>query len=216
MMNSFHNETLNAWTMVLGVGLIAAMNATLSQTNFLHWIMLAGIGIHLPLSFSYHALSCTKEYALLARELDIRGVIIASGFLAFALGVRYFKLNSVVPWILTTFNALLLMYRTILVDLNVANNTIDKSQRLYTTTTLALAVSIYNIPVVLLIWVPLKRTWAIIEVVTVVSAGFFYVTAIPESFVSKTFDLIGCSHQIAHVLLIVQQIAIWFLLVIKK
>lgn len=215
-MLTMHNETVNAWTMVFGVTLLSVLTALHNAPNALHWMQLAALWIHLPLSFMYHTFSCSPKYSLVFRNMDITGVLIASFILTLTLSTLVFGIHNWITYTLCAIMICIISYDNRKYFNHTLHTNIEKDHRTSTTITLALGVVMYNIPVLALLFgsstPPFVRTMCIFEIIAVSLAAVVYVTGFPESRYPKTFDLIGNSHNIAHTLLIIQQVAIWMII----
>lgn len=211
-----HNETLNAWTMVIGTLIIAGLSAQPSST-ILQKLMGGVLLIYIPFPFLYHTLSCSPKHAPQMRLLDVSGIMLVSCFLAFALALAITG-----SWIFAGALAILGVLN-FLVALKYINNVskegfVNNDDRKKTMMAIGTAVLIYNTPI---LWALISYTYpvnsiqfwlCVSEVIAISIAAAFYATGFPESKYPGTFDLIGSSHQLAHVFIIIQQLCIWFLL----
>lgn len=223
-----HNETLNAWTMVLGAGVLLALNLGAPQRSQLQVLHLATILLHLPFSFMYHTLSCSPKYGRWARALDVGGILLVGALLSVVTGGHVFGLDSARTWALVT--AALAIFCAHLHSVlggwdggspggsPGSGSRMCAVGRLHTTLLVGMSVMCYNVPLLHVLasrdseYTASARVWSAIEFAAVLLAAALYVTGFPEALFKKTFDLVGSSHQLAHLVLIVQQVALWRLL----
>lgn len=210
-----HNQVLNGWTMIFGVAIITS----LSPRKPLHMLQLAALWIHLPMSFMYHTMTCSKKHCMFFRSLDIFGILVAGVLLAFIMSSVAFPTQQWIIYILVVTNIIFTAIHARTSLLPVLNHqtkfTISKESRYNTLSLISLSVFVYHVPIIaMLILRSDLRMYCIIALLTLSIAAVLYITGYPECKCPTTFDIVGNSHNIIHVLLIIHQIAIW--LIIQK
>lgn len=205
-MFSWHNETINAWTMIasaivsLSLYLWVIPRTSTLFEKFVFTAFLISCLIHLPFSLMYHLrMHISKEEKLGARKLDITFIFIASIFLTFALGA------FVLPIHFTTMLTCLSVYLAVKVIKDYDGHEEDKW---YITMMLAKCVAVYLTPVVIATINNLVHpVYAFSIILSLAIGAFVYVYQIPERFAKETFDYVGQSHQIMHLTLLVAHLA---------
>jgi adiponectin receptor len=215
-MFTLHNETINAWSMVFGVITISILTSIHPDPSMFHYLHIIALWIHLPLSFVYHTMTCSPKYSMTLRKLDVIGVLIASDIIAFTLSGLVFGFMHFMTWFLSICGFCLIVYQYYNFYVKTTQKSIDNESRLQTAKILGLAVVIYNVPIIYLLVAPKIASYVkllcCIEVIAVSSAAILYVTGYPESQYPGRFDLVGNSHNLAHILLVIQQLCIWFII----
>lgn len=218
MVHTFHNESINGWSMVTGVALVTSLcMAKGSQCTWLQWAHACVLWVHLPLSFMYHATTCSEKYGPLFRSLDTTGVLLVSAVLTYILCCAALVPQPATIFLVTCVAGLLVhdIWRYFNSGGPSHVTVGDKSARWQTLRNLGLAVICYNAPVFLLLFTSASATVRLLccaEIACVCGAVALYATGFPECTFPTRFDLVGASHQLAHLLLIGQQVAIHFLL----
>jgi adiponectin receptor len=209
-----HNETFNAWTMiissVISVGLWIWVNMkhdlTLNAFIVFTAFLISGT-ISVPYSIQYHTRSnISKDEKSRTRRLDMVFVFIASIFLTFALSFFVFPLS--VTSVLTLCSAY--FARHIYLTYHGASN--NKQE---ITTVMFQAVAVYLTPLAYASLVDFKMASYFITVFSSLALGaLIYIFNLPERWFPGRFDILGSSHQIMHVFLIIAHI-VEFLFIYK-
>lgn len=211
-----HNETVNAWSMVVGVLVVTMLTVLYPNPHMLHYLQLTAIWIHLPLSFMYHTLQCSPQYSNVSRSVDIMGVLVASSILTLTLAILVFGACHVASFILCFASICLVVYYYLKVFGQDTNLKVKDHIRKKTILIIGIGVLIYNIPMIYLMLFGntfvIVKILCLLEILSIASAALLYWTGFPESRFPNTFDLIGNSHNLAHMFLIIQQICIWLII----
>lgn len=218
MVGTFHNESINGWSMVAGVSLVTALCATKGpQCTSLQWAHALAMWVHLPLSFMYHATTCSKTYGPLFKRLDVTGVLIVSAVLTYTLCcVALPPFHPLTTLLVSCVLGLLLKDVSGYLGKGKGSQMAvgDKADRDQTLRKLAGAVACYNVPVFILLFMSpcvFVRSLCCVEIACVFGAVALYAIGFPECSFPARFDLVGSSHQLAHLLVIGQQVAIHYL-----
>lgn len=216
-----HNETLNGWSTVLASAIVAYLTISDPNPKSAHWIILAALLVHMPVSFMYHAMTCSPKYGPLLRAADVAAVLLVCNVVC---AVAWSVIQGYAHLKLLTGATVAALFAVMLMDAmtalahhfrgGVACSMVGVAQRNRATCFIGAAVLMYNVPFAIVglashVYGDGAAAWARVEMVAVTLAAVFYATCFPEALWPRRFDLVGSSHNWAHVLLCVQQVAIW-------
>lgn len=221
-----HNETLNAWTMIIG-SIISTYYLYYYINNILFELKYYQIPFyslwfssifHMPLSVGNHLFLCiNKKVFKLWKKIDIIGIFFVCVLQTLSFSFYVFK-NPFNTFYLTFFSFMLYSVATIIVSNREYDNGIEKVLH---TTGIGIMIFIYLIPIIFNLYLDYFKYNTILEfiinskffynsiiiILSLVFGGFIYVKQIPEKYYPYTFDIIGNSHQIMHLTLIIAHIA---------
>jgi adiponectin receptor len=215
MFSSLHNETINAWTIVMNAMILFAVASMHRDVTMYQVTMMIGILQHAPISFMYHTMLCSPKYANICRKLDILSISIASVHITMALGGAVFGLRSLSTWLLFLMSLMFCYPQFVYVAEPSSTRVVSIVEKQKTLVYVASGVLVYNIPIIYSVItspVAYTRAYGLFEVISIAIATIFYVTDYPEKYHPGRYDLIGSSHQWAHLFLILQQLSIWYFL----
>ena len=212
---SWHNETINAWTMILAffiatfLCVFAVSKFKQHNTRFAILLFYTHILIIVPASVNYHLkANVSSDVRATAKRIDVLCVFIASIFLTLALSWNVFPL----PITITLAAACLLF--TIKAFRTYDGKSNDKKEL---AKSYLIVVLIYLSPLAFkALSSRSTRSWQcfIWVVFALIAAAILYVFHIPERWYPGAFDYIGCSHQLMHLCLIIANVAEFFSLII--
>jgi len=207
---SVHNETVNAWTMIFSSVVAAALfihtlnvskDINTGTNVFPYAIFFLAPLMHLPFSVGYHLfIPISQNIKELWRKLDFAFVFLGGTMFAYAIG--YFVLGDYNIYL--CFAALLLSIFAI-GYINYKKGYGTASERTKVTVMIGCLVLLYIAP--MYIQAIFKRDVVALGFALSVTAilglsAWCYAESIPERFVNKgacTFDMVGNSHNIMHI-----------------
>jgi predicted membrane channel-forming protein YqfA (hemolysin III family) len=221
-----HNETLNAWTMIIGSIIssyylyyymnILKFNCFLDKIPF-YYLWLSSI-LHMPLSVGNHLFLCiNKKTFVFWKKIDLIGIFFVSVLLTFGFSYFVFK-NPFITIYLTLFSFILYSIATILIS----NRDYDQGiEKFLHTIGISFIVIIYLIPIIIntiydysnfntfleFIYNSIYFHNSIIIIGSLLLGAIIFILQIPEKYYPYTFDIIGNSHQLMHLTLIIAHIA---------
>lgn len=221
-----HNETLNAWTMIIG-SIISSyylyyyMNLFQFSCNLdkipFYCLWLSSI-LHMPLSVGNHLFLCiNKKTFTLWKKIDLIGIFFVSVLLTYSFSYFIFK-NIFITLYLTLFSFLIYSFATITISNKDYNKGINK---LLHTIGIGFAVCIYLLPIIINIIYDFNNYNSFLDyinnskylynIIIILSSLFcgaiLFILQIPEKYYPYKFDIIGNSHQLMHITLIIAHIA---------
>lgn len=215
-----HNETLNGWSTVLASAFVAFLTLTDTNPKPKHWIILAALLVHMPVSFMYHAMTCSPTYGPVLRAADVTAVLFVCNVIC-AVGWSSVPDHALLKIATGTVEAALfclVLFQTVHVKRGgLTRPSVGAAQRNRTTLIIGTAVVMYNIPFAIVGWAPgvygmEAAWWARVEMASIALAAAFYATCFPEASWPARFDLVGSSHNWAHLCICLQQVAIWHMI----
>ena len=197
---AWHNETLNAWSMIAYGGTALYVWFMYASATLPFFTLLMSALICLPTSVTYH-LKCNEsmDIRLQSRHLDVTFIGVASVFIAFSLSAYVF------PIAVTLFLTGSCMYKTIQFYKNKHETRKDKTLQAVVT-----FASFYMTPVIIMAIVdPASNLKYFIGLAGSLSIGACcYAFYIPERFLPIGLtDYIGNSHQFMHICLILAHLS---------
>ena len=200
---TIHNETINAWTMVLG-GIVAIylwLTTHLSyklafEESFVFTLFMLSALIVIPFSVKYHCMCCISYSTKAAtRRNDTISVLGASFLLAIALSWFVF------PFYITIILGCSSLY-IILQACRLYSGENNNKQLI--AQTLGAGVFLYLLPVMYMAIIkPYQYNMYLVRILgSLCIGGVLYVTCVPEIWIPNVFDFVGNSHQLMHILLI--------------
>ena len=203
---SIHNQTINAWSIMFSAIVSIALyiwlltNHKLDNTQFIVFTsFLISCIIHTPFSVANHILRHQGKLAYSYwKSMDIMFIFIASIFLTFSLSFFIFPLMITMGLVALSIFIAIYAYR------NMLNNKYyglgAKTNKTKHIMCVLMAIVPYIIPIIYgAIVRPELRKLAYGIIATLFLCGVIYGTAIPERFFPATFDIVGASHQILHI-----------------
>lgn len=201
---AWHSETINAWTMICGnifsfAALLYVLNidqpSNINKIPFItFWLSAA---LHAPFSIGYHLFMPISESTCNTwRKLDISFIYITTFLLTFSLS--YFTMPLCLTILFTTTSTAVATYA-------LSKNFNNVLHRSLNVKLVGCNMIIYMMPMILTgRFLPVLASLAI--------GGFVYANCIPECYSHGTFDLVGRSHQIMHVCIIIAHVyEFWFI-----
>jgi hypothetical protein len=215
-MLTVHNETVNAWSLLAVMGTVLVLTCARHDSNSYHLGQTAALAIHLPFAFMYHTMTCSPKHARFFREMDAAMVAFASAILTYCTcSVAFGPSNPASIWL--SVLGLLVFWGMLRNAGKTDSCQIGKHEKTITTQTLAFCVFLYNIPILYTLLDSGTHSVAVLglcllELVCIMGAAALYVFGFPESCWPGRFDNLGNSHHLARILLLAQQVSLWFLL----
>lgn len=206
----WHNETINAWTMIaissFSLAFMVYCLVKLSPKNGDVWPFIAmflSVFVHAPFSVGYHLfMPISQKVYNQWRKLDIMFIFIASCFLTYAL--CYFIMPKWITWLITCV-AIVVAFSAILKTRQLAPG--EPMNRKTHTIFIATIILVYYIPIFYKGIKDLVDNTFTIAVCTMfvvpimlLLGGYVYAKHWPECNYPVRFDMLGRSHQILHVL----------------
>jgi adiponectin receptor len=206
----WHNETLNAWTMI-GISafslafmiycLVVLSPKGCDITPFV--AMFLSVFIHMPFSVGYHLfLPISPIVYNQWRKLDIMFIFVASCFLTYSL--CYFIMPVFATWLIT---GIAILTSTVAIWKTARLATGEPMNRNIHTMFIATIVLVYYFPILyqgVRDLIDHTFTFAVATMIvvplTLAFGGCVYANHWPECKYPKKFDLFGRSHQILHIL----------------
>lgn len=215
---SWHCETINVWTMVIinGYSLSSFIHvlwkhAPMDLTHALPFITLwLSALVHMPFSIGYHLFMCmSSDVSNTWRTLDLLFIYISAILLTFSLCYFNMPAWATTTWTLTATVVAIAMYKTCVLK---KGRSIDKSAN---AKFMSIIVSVYLSVMVRqsIIDMGEQKMWTttashtITVFVSLLLGAYIYAKCIPECWYPGTFDLVGRSHQLMHVLVFIAHIA---------
>lgn len=197
---SWHNETLNAWTMILGSAVSLALwgwsfsfTACRPDAQMVFFtLMLSGV-VGTPASVQYHLMcSVSADSKHACRRADVRCIFLASTLLTFALALFVLPLWGTCILVLLSAR---LCIDTWLHYPGTDDDKIALARRL------AKTVGMYLAPMAFAFCVHgLPHFWA--ALLSLAVGASLYVANVPERWAPGCFDHVGQSHQLMHLCII--------------
>lgn len=206
----WHNETINAWTMIaistfsLAFMVYCLLELSPKSGDILPFLsMFLSVFAHMPFSVGYHLfMPISQNVYNKWRKLDIMFIFVASCFLTYSL--CYFIMPRIITLLITGV-AIVVSFSAITKTRQLAPG--QPMNRKTHTMFIATIVSVYYIPILYQGIKDLLDGLLSIAVVTMffvpmtlLLGGYVYAKHWPECRYPAKFDLIGRSHQILHVL----------------
>lgn len=203
-MLTLHEETLNAWTMVFGL-FVACGLYLISPMNYIFTLLFTSVMIHVPISFTYHTILCIEDERLKSiwLRLDLLMTFTASLILIYIFASRVFHTMVTTGFIVTGayIYGKHIMNSWVLGNCGQCKISVAKQ--------LASIVALYIIPLLYGFFV-MDNIYGLAASVCVISGGTIYALQIPERWVDiknrNAITLVGNSHQIMHITLIIAHI----------
>lgn len=197
---SWHNETLNAWTMIFAGVVAMGVWVVFAPIELPFILLLTSACVCVPTSVLYH-LKCneSEECRAFHRHLDITFIGVASVFLTAAFSA--YILPSIISLVLVmgcAYTTLAFWYSR--------HNTVTYTKN-HVLQSVATFVGFYLFPIVVAsMQTPSQNLRFLLGIVSSLGLGaWMYVKHFPENVV-PTLDYIGNSHQLMHLCLIVAHI----------
>jgi len=204
---SWHNQTVNAWTMILvSVFSISAFSFLVVSRGCdilpFACLTIAAI-IHIPFTLGYHLLMpISKEVYVKWRHLDSAFIFIGLCFLCF--GLSYYIFPMPVVLVLTGISTVV-AYKSIK-NIQCVQGAYNKKKQAKLVATM-----------IMVCLCPLLCTciqlecWLYMAIIigSFVVGGYIYAEHIPERFFPRTFDYIGSSHNIMHVCILMAHVVMY-------
>lgn len=207
-----NNQTVNAWTIILSAfvslglyGWVVTKHNLTTEQFIVFTAFLLSCVVHAPFAVGNHILRHLGESAYAYwKRMDIFFIFVASIFLTFSLS--YFLLPGAVTAILVGLSVLAASYAYHRADTRVyglGSNT----RRVSSLLCVMMAIIPYIIPVIYACFVrPDLRPIGLGIIGTLIFSGIIYATAFPERYYPRIFDLVGASHQIMHLGILVAHV----------
>ena len=217
---ALHNESVNAWLMILAsIFSISALIYIMFKNNLTYvqqipfYLLTASALIHLPFSVGYHLfLPISPLIYNKWRRLDISFIFISSCLLTPAL--CFFVMPYWATFLVTSIAVIVTIIAILRISRFKAGESLQRKQYILF---IGIIVCIYYFPIAFkAVKDILHRKFtvaiasAIIIPVVLLLGSFVYSKAWPESAYPVTFDLFGSSHQIAHIAILVAHIMEFF------
>lgn len=199
---TWHNETINIWTMISASLLSIWMTVNTVTTHDISisckYISVCFTGsavLHCPFSVAYHLfLDYSEDRKALYRYWDIQFILISSVIVTFCMSFYVFPFA--ITMILTLFSTILSLH------LPRAASSTSSCDKPAIFELVAKASFIFMLPMFhIIITAPLSNAslYAIGNIISLFIGGMAYITHFPEVLIPNTFDYIGASHQIMHI-----------------
>lgn len=217
-----HNQTINAWTMILGAIISTILFAFARSTKAasprlrvftLFWLSCV---VHAPFSVAYHVCRFTNEKTkLMWKNLDLILITFSSLLLTYVLCTCVF--TSTVTWLIMSVAiaaAWMYLKRLSFKDdvFGHGDASSDKSKHV---NHMLFAVVMYALPIIYTLLTTQNQTLVRITaalIATLVATAAIYLLRFPEKYYPVTFDVVGASHQWVHVGFVVAYILEFFFL----
>lgn len=184
---TWHNQTLNAWTMILGafVSTCLYIHSDLSIAFTVLWLSAI---FHMPFAVANHLFRhISREHYVYYKNLDMYLILICSVMLTFSLSIHVFS-----P-VYTSINTGLALV-TACIAAKTKHEIGKHTDKLRHVGMFILNVLSYLAPVMIY-----YNHWTSIGILTcATSALLVYTTGFPEKYFESSFDIIGASHQLMH------------------
>lgn len=191
---SWHNETINAWTMImLFVYSSFALYENSSREDLIPYISLyLSSALHMPFSLGYHLFMPISETILLKwRRLDFIMTLVSICLQNFAL--NYFIYISWITYSIFALN-FLMVYKIYNRDTFIKNDFDKKKYMKYILRRIIALMCFSLAPIVFS-----RNVFYIIMFFSSMAMGsVVYIIQFPEKYFPGKFDIIGSSHQIMH------------------
>lgn len=206
----WHNETINAWTMIaisvfsLVFNVYCFVELSPKKDDIMPFVaMFLSVFVHIPFSVGYHLfMPISQQVYNKWRKLDIMFIFVASCFLTYSL--CYFIMPTWITWLITGV-AVIVSFSAIIKTRQLAPG--QPMNRKTHTMFIATIVFVYYIPILYQGLKDLLDDTFTVAVSTMfavptllVLGGYVYAKHWPECNYPARFDLLGRSHQILHVL----------------
>lgn len=210
---AWHNETVNAWTMIV-TNLLSFIALCCSKCNGLNCIPFYTLWfsalVHMPFSVGYHLFSPIDQHVFNTwKQLDILFIFVSSCFLTFSLGFHVMPLDQNI--LVTTVAIILTCWYKCGGGHNIATN------KMRNALLVSSIVCIYCIPIIYkciidkdILTISFAHTTLLIVVSSIFGTGLLYAKSIPERWFPGAFDLFGRSHHIMHIGVMVAHMAEWY------
>lgn len=210
-----HNQTINAWTMIIGAAISTALWWCTHRRGHLAFTVLwLSCVLHTPFSVAYHICRFTSEpQRLVWKNLDMMMISVSSILLTYALCSCAFP-----GWLTWTVVAVSLASAYVFLkrlsfttDVFGHGEGVDKSKHVIH---MLSSVVLYLVPVV---YTMVRTSDLLIYciscaiIMTLALTAIVYLSGFPERYHPVTFDVVGASHQWVHVGVVVAHVLEFFL-----
>jgi adiponectin receptor len=190
----WHNQTLNAWTMILGVFVSTYfyINSDMTLPFTILWLSCI---FHMPFAVANHLFRhISREHYVYYKNLDMHLILISSVMLTFAFSYHVFSLEFT---LLNTSIALISAFKTS--KLTEIGSRTDKKKHV-----LMFLINVLSYLAPIVYKIQMCESQAILACIG--CALMIYITGFPERIYPERFDIIGASHQWMHIFVLLAHV----------
>lgn len=200
----FHNETISVWIMIIAS--MVSIMLTIKEKDVALKVLTLSAVLHLPFCVLNHiANPIDRNHNYIYRKLDVIAIFLVSILVTFSLGYHTIETKYLIILMLISMLICLMSSYYILTHDNYDLESVD---RITHTVGVGLAVAVYLIPMFIATYKDRKHLSKLLTVLGAFGTGaLFFACGIPERFIPGGLDLVGNSHQLMHITLLIAHIA---------